>query len=288
MPRRTDIKNEDIIRLYYENGFNRRQTAEKLNCSQDLIAYRIKQLGLKPKSMSKCVISGKQTNSNLSCNIKEIINGEMLGDGHLQPNRDGTSASFRMSFGFDKKEWANYIIDKFKKEDIPLVGKGLYFRKAGKTRPNENGTWSFATKNIKQLGKIFKKWYIPNKNYNKDKKHNFNNRKHIKIVPNDLSLSKTKLLHWYIGDGSVLTSGAAILSTQCFSWEEVELLRYLLKNYGILTSHTKYNNIYIPVSERINLMKIIDMCPVSCYKYKWDKIKYGSKKTNIDGAIEIL
>lgn len=48
------------MNLYFTQKLNRRQTAEALKCSQDLIAYRLKKLNLSPKPMLECVSAGKR------------------------------------------------------------------------------------------------------------------------------------------------------------------------------------------------------------------------------------
>lgn len=282
---RTDISNEMIVDLYFNKNFNRRQCSEKLNCSQDLIVYRLKQMGLKPKNMSKCVQYIKQNSIEMSDNLYKIIDGELLGDGCVF--RTSIQADFRESFGYNKKEWAEYLILLFKNNNIPIVGNKIYKRNpSGKSK---NITWSFSTINTIQFSDIHKRWYIENKNFDIYKKKIFANRKNIKIVPTDIQLYKKTLLHWYIGDASVNLGGGCMIHTEGFNFNAVEFLRFkLLNEFDIKTSHSKKNTIYVPKSERIKLLEIIGDCPVECYKYKWNKTSNTCKlKDNFNYQINM-
>lgn len=76
MPSKTDITDEQILNLYFTQKLNRRQTAEALKCSQDLIAYRLKKLNLSPKPMSECVSAGKRRSVPMSQELLERLDGE--------------------------------------------------------------------------------------------------------------------------------------------------------------------------------------------------------------------
>lgn len=261
---RLDISNETIIDLYFNKGLNRRQTAQKLCCSQDLIAYRLKKINLKPKNMAECVYNGKKRSIIISNSLLEILDGELLGDGCL--SKYYIQADFRESFGYNKKEWAMYLINLFLDNKIPIMGKGLYERQpCGKSR---NITFVFSTKNVLELGNLHKRWYVKNINFDDKKQRMFSNRKYIKMVPIDLKITPNCLLHWYIGDATV-SSGGCSIHTDGFTQNEVEFLRFKLKNdIGIKSS--RYDCIiHIPKIERLKLLEIIGICPVECYKYKW-------------------
>jgi hypothetical protein len=269
MPHRYDITDELVIDLYFNKGMNRRQTAEYLKCSEDLILYRLKKNNLKPKNMAECVFNSKKRNISLD-NIYDILNGEMLGDGHL--HKSYKQADFRESFGFDKKEWAIYLFDMFVKNNISMCGNKIY--KKAPSGKSKNITWGFSTLKAVELGELHNKWYKKNDEYDLNKKQSFNNRKYIKIVPNDLILKPKALLHWFIGDGSMYERSGAVFYTQGFTWNEVEFLRYRLKeDVGLYSVHYKSNIIYLPKREYFKLLEIIGQCPVECYKYKWKEFK---------------
>lgn len=276
MARRNDITDCQIFDLYFKQGLNRRQTAEKLACSGDLVAYRIKKMGLRPKSMSDCVESGRKRSAPMSQELVNIMNGELLGDGGLIVYK--RQGSFRESVGFDKKEWAAYLIDIIKDNNIPIIGDKLYLRKpCGKSRKH---TWSFGTLNTIELGDLHNIWYTPNKSFSPGKPAGFDNRKFIKVVPSCLILTPISLLHWYVGDGSPSNTGNCIIHTQGFTWEQVEFLRFRLKqDLNVLTAHYQNNTISIPRREYEKMLEIIGPCPVECYEYKW-KIPHTKCRKN--------
>lgn len=276
VPKRSDITNEIIIDLYFNKGLNCRQTAEKLKCSEDLIAYRLKKLGLDPKPMAECVFAGKKRSVAIPQELVEILNGELLGDGSL--NRYYKQGDFRESFGHNKREWAEYLMGVFLNNNIPIMGQGLYKRNpCGKSK---NITWSFSTLNTIELGRLHKKWYIRNNNFDSIKPASFNNRRYIKMVPIDLKLTAKAMLHWYIGDGSVNDGKGCFLYTQGFGREEIEFLRFRLKkDLNIGSAYYLPDVIGIPKRERVKLLEIIGECPVGCYEYKWNVYAPKTKRT---------
>lgn len=271
MPVRTDIDNNIIIDLYCNKGYNKRQISEKLNCSIDLISYRLNKLSIPNKSMSECVFAAKKRNIVINGDLYSILNGEMLGDGCIISSLK--QAAFSESAGYNKKEWLEYLINIFINNKIPIMGKGIYLN-SNQKKP----TWWFSTKCAIEFNKFHKEWYIKNLNFNCNKKRNFGNRKYIKTVPLNLILDPKILLHWYIGDGAVNSRYACIMHTNGFSWNEVEYIRFLLyKQLNISTNHFKNNTIYVPRYERDKMLEIIGKCPVDCYKYKWEKLKAKRK-----------
>ena len=263
---RKDISNEKIVELYFNQNLNRRQTAQALNCSEDLISYRLKKIGLKPKSMSENVIASKKHNIKMNNNIKDLIFGELLGDGSLISNKTRTQASFRESFGYNKLEWAQWMFNWFVENKIPL-NKKIYMRKPCGKSPNVS--FSFSSKFIQEFSHIHKQWYNVNENYNNKEISTWNNRKYIKKVPQNLKLNLKILLHWYIGDGTRCSNGC-VLHTECFSKEEINFLIFRLKkDLGILSNHMKKNTIYITAKSTRNMLEMMQ-CPVDCYKYKWN------------------
>ena len=266
MPYRKDITNEQVIDLYFNKGLNRRQTAEYLKCSQDLVSYRLKQLELLPKLMSDCVEAGKKLNISFTKEFLEILDGEMLGDGCILKYKN--QGSFRESFGFDKIEWAQHIFDLLKLNNIPIIGDKIYKREpSGKSN---NISWGVGSNNVWELGDAHRRWYVKNINYNENLGQGFNNRIYIKTVPKDLILSANCLLSWYIGDATIYNKGGCMIHSEGFTTNEVEFLRYRLQqDFNILTTHRPNNTIYVPFAERIKLLEIMGECPVECYKYKW-------------------
>lgn len=284
MPRRGDISDETVLGLYFGRGLNRRQTAEALGCSQDLVSYRLKKLGMKPKSMSECVISGNRRSVPMSRECLERLDGEMLGDGHINLGVGG-SGSFRESFGHDKRMWAEWLMGFWMDQGVP-VGSGIHVKKPSGKSPNPS--FGFSTKETVELGNVHRRWYVRNNNFDPKMVRTFSNRKFIKTVPADIVLTARALLHWYIGDGTSQKHGGCMFYTGGFKVQECEYLRLrLLKDLGIRSTMKDGTNIYVPRADWMRMLEIAGECPVQCYAYKWEYSMTMPKPRNMDTSIDM-
>jgi hypothetical protein len=189
-----------------------------------------------------------------------IIDGEMLGDGHLH-----MPSSFQASFAESgsRKEWIQYLQKKFDSAGIPTCPVVK--------RKDKDNEWCMKTTCTIELGDTHRRWYIKNPNFKSMNKRCFTNRKFIKRVPPDICLSQKTMLHWFIGDGTVRKGSSGKLCTNGFLYEECELLRYaLLRDFGIKTTHSSSGEILLPRKELCMMLEIIGPCPVACYAYKWN------------------
>ena len=121
-------------------------------------------------------------------------------------------------------------------------------------------TVHLTTPNTVQLYEIRQKWY---------------NKQGTKIIPSDLILTPDKVLHWYIGDGSLkkrknkdesLSLSSIELCTQGFNEEEAERLSNLIKkDLGITAKAYKDRSIVITHQANITgFLRYIDRAlPVS-------------------------
>lgn len=188
---------------------------------------------------------------NLSKSFLSIIEGELLGDGNLR-----REYGFQGRYKHDNK-YRSYIVwlkNIFTKNKIPT--SKIY------KRVMENSiTYSFYTYSTKEFGELYKKWYPNNK----------------KVPPQDLILNKKMLLHWYLGDGSlVFRSGrnknnkSIRIYTDAFSKKSIINLIKQIKNLvGISPTYQKSRNcIFIKDNDVIRFIKFLGKSPVKCYKYK--------------------
>ncbi len=151
----------------------------------------------------------------------EIVNGCLLGNGCIFSDR-GKYFRFKLT-AKDKKflEWVGMMLAPF--------GKVSY------TRDERNGTHILYFRHP-IIRKLRKKWY---------KKVN---GKTIKIVPNDLELTPTTLLFWYLGDGSLIRHlnpnrvPYVVLATNNFAKEDVKLLIEKLQKLNLSFYPIKYKS----------------------------------------------
>jgi len=95
----------------------------------------------------------------------------------------------------------------------------------------------------------------------------------IKVIPNDLILTKEKCLHWYLGDGYAEGKNAKF-STCGFQWEEVRRLATLMRELGFRASVDRHSGGYpvlrlLTADSRVFLEWLGD-CPVKGYEHRWN------------------
>lgn len=97
-----------------------------------------------------------------------------------------------------------------------------------------------------------------------------------KIVPVNVNITDLSLAVWYFDDGSNdgSTRRRAVLCTNSFSFDEVDLLRYILKNQFNISSTTRKGN---NISEKLivitkqsfdTLIDIVSKYSIECMKHK--------------------
>jgi len=123
-------------------------------------------------------------------------------------------------------------------------------------------SWRLTSKVDERLTKEYQRWYPEGK----------------KIVPKDITLDKSTLLWWYLGDGSLYRKKSRpnyrriVLCTQGFTFEDVNFLKAKLEELiGTDSIYIEENQIVIGRKALCNFIKIIGLkSPVSCYEYKFD------------------
>jgi hypothetical protein len=100
----------------------------------------------------------------------------------------------------------------------------------------------------------------------------------IKIIPNDLILTRTICLYWYIGDGGLIqnykneTTSELILNTNSFSSQEIDnILLPQMILYNAYKRPKKNGYVIVIPRKSINLFfDFIGECPIDEYKHKWN------------------
>ncbi len=151
-------------------------------------------------------------------NLHEILNGTLLGDASI--GEKSKKYFYYKHVAKDGKylEWQNTLLNQFDiRGFIGLDNKIGNIQRLG---------FYLNSFNDKDLINLHSKWYIP-----KDGKN-------FKIVPRDIELTPTVLLHWYLGDGCLARNKenripCITFATNCFSKEDVEFLIRELKMVGL-------------------------------------------------------
>lgn len=239
-----------------------KQVANYFHCSVDTIARYLKDYNIPSNS------SSDYTDKTLLTPLEqEVVEGAMLGDGHLEKHKNGISACLR--YCSKSKQHIEYINNYMVK-----YSSGIKYQEYCDKRTNKIYTkYSMRTKSNQGFTQLYDKWYI----------------NQVKHIPNNLILTPLICLIWYIGDGSLnnnKNSQLIKLSTHCFLKEEQEqILLPQLKQFhpclykaGINKKGQEQYCIYIPHYYIKDFLNYIGECPFEDYQYKWEYKEYLYKK----------
>jgi transposase len=201
-----------LNKLYWSDNLSQRKIAAVFNVHQRTIEISFKKYNIRTRSLSEAS-KWEQKSCNLTPDQIEIIDGLMLGDGHL----DKSNVSARIQY-----------VCKFKKIliDITKEFSQLHFSEPWGTKIS-NESWR--TKN--------KCWFIKSSFYNDLLVHRNRWYKDIKIIPNDVMLTAKSFYWWFIGDGYIKNK-CVELCTDNFKHVHLEKLQLKLNNLGYKSSIT--------------------------------------------------
>lgn len=182
---------------------------------------------------------------------KEILDGAMLGDGSFFKGKRAKNAY--LSYTSNKLDHVDYIFQHFKEfcGYAQVKMKEIFDKRTQKTYTR----YYFTSKSFSFFTELHDRWYKPKK-----------------IVPDNIILTPTTKLVWYIGDGCLRKDGRIVLCTNCFSEESIrEILLPQLINYTPTIGYSrKEPMIIIPRNKSRLFLNDIGECPVRSYSYKWD------------------
>jgi len=192
--------------------------------------------------------------------VKEIIDGLLLGDASLQYR--GKTSKARPRFGYNCKhhDFAKWVAD-------TLHAEGLGF---GPIHPKPNGygtgeTFQVMSRCDDLLSEFWERWYPSGK----------------KVLPPDLTLTRTIANLWYVGDGGFDSCKGYLrqigIAAHRYSDEDRDRLAGMLADQGIKTS-VRRKMIYITKRSIPYFLDWIGEPPHPCYQYKWDFSQYVSKQ----------
>lgn len=202
---------------------------------------------------------------------ESVLIGSLLGDGQLRPyNRQ-----------------SNISVPRFKKKNkfydhVCFVAKALFtkwedriFTVNGKLNGNIFQHFEISSYAHRELVDIYRKWYPASVGYKK-------------VVPDDIVLDSTSLLHWFLDDGySLRVKGAkyktvfVVFCSESFSPDhQMFLCETMEKTFGLKTKLLRLKNrgtgyrIKVPTTEVEHFFDLIGPCPaeVPSMAYKW-KVK---------------
>lgn len=204
-----------------------------------------------------------------------IINGLLLGDGHLSLKGKAKNASLIVKRALKDIEYSKYHVSIFKDH---VTESGLKSKTRFDKRTNKYYKYcDFSLKASPELTNIYNKWYCNKK----------------KIIPLDLKLNNEIIATWLCDDGWVKKSKNNYFeigfATNGFTLHEVEFLKNLLierynENIGTCyTGKSKQKIIYL--SDYVARKLIIDIDKVFPLgmerKKKWDGVEFPPPNQSI-------
>ena len=186
---------------------------------------------------------------------REIIIGNILGDGYLCPSKHRTT-NLEIKQAERNKEYVFWLYEKLKN-----------LCKSPPRQRKDNLQWYFGTRYTQEFTDLRRIFYLDNK----------------KIIPkniSDLLKSPLSLAIWYMDDGTLdyrpKDHFAFYLMTHCFSVKDTyQLVKTLRKNFGIestvfnnLIRGKRYSRIYIGTKGRERFIKVVRPYILDCFKHK--------------------
>jgi hypothetical protein len=255
------LSHEDKLMManLYKSGLSSTYIANLYKTCDTHVLYTIKRLGV---VIRKHNIHSTKRCSNLSAYDISVLNGELLGDGCLTIQKNGNTPHFQHTS--IHKEYSEYLcrnLSFLQDSTVQVIPAKSYIRKDDRIR-NHKESYHICSKSDLCLRYFRDIWYPDGK----------------KIVPKNLFISRSTLLHWWLGDGSIhkrftkagCSHITAKFSTQGFSDEEIDFLSYnLLKRFGIKTSRQNCKSLYIWKESHTTFFNAIGKPPFESLAYRW-------------------
>lgn len=244
-------KISDEIAKKYQNGMSTYDIGKELDAHPKLINDVLKSENIARRSIKETNHRRFAKNIPMTKQLKEMIDGWLLGDGNL--SFTGVQAYF--SFVSKYEEYANYVAKQF-------IDEGMVCRQYhGIDKIYKTDHYRLMTPSTIQIGNLYHKWYKNGK----------------KIVPVDLELTHACIKNWIMDDGTIdKKKGYLRLCTCAFTIDECEILSNKLNefignpNSSWVIEKTKNPRIYVTKIETKKLLEKIGACDVTCFKYKWN------------------
>ena len=246
-------KDKEIIEMYNE-GFSTVQIAEKYYVKHQSINKLLRKYNVILRNRKNSLFLRFANYTKISDNCMEMMNGWLLGDGHLGYSNSGQTY-FQMTSKHE--EYIKYIKNILEKEKLKCYILKCFNKK------QQTYYWKLNTNRTVQFKKLRDKWYFDRN----------------KIVPQDIVLSNDAIKNWIMDDGSVdKRDGILTLNTQGFTKKGCEFLSEKLNriiSVGKISinmvKRAKYPVIKINRIATESLFNIIGKCYINCFQYKWER-----------------
>jgi hypothetical protein len=303
MPKLREVPlKEELVDLYQTQGLSLRGVAAYYQGSVPLVKKWLNHYGILANPSGVNLTYAPANYVTITPELDEILTGELLGDGSItwgDSLRKEASRSGVFSYCTAKEGYLQWLFSRL--GELGLARAGNITSRVTPPTTHANGlynlrdTYSFRAKTrfYRELLDYRQRWYVNG----------------VKHPPTDLLITATVLLHWFIGDGTLLkiTSSRSrgkgeyqysrvVLCTNGFTWNECEALAAKLNTLGLpfrvqkhrqtfkgVASYNPQLHLPRPAENTAKFFAFIGECPqaiVRDYGYKWDwAVKRVEKKT---------
>jgi len=254
------IGKEWLYQEYVIRKKSMKEIARELGIHYKIVSNLLKQYDIPIRNVNEAVSSVSNFYHKLSDYFRQVLDGSLT-----KPKSLNSNSCYQHT---DKhKNYIEWLRQQFIDESLEC-GK-IYEKEYKKLNAK---AYCFSTRRYPCLTEQYYRWYSDSK----------------KIIPDDLKLTPTVVLHWYIGDGSLIkpSKGKPFIhfATNCFTFEEVNFLVDQLNELGLkayLRTGTEYRTkrkfpyIVLSVKSTLDFFDFIGSCPEPIkqdYNYKWELI----------------
>lgn len=243
---------KDIIINRYLSGERTRNICKDYGVSYVTILRWLKKWNVKIKCRSEAIHLSKTKSYKWTIKQKEILDGELLGDGCLTKYNDRKYGNYIFVLGSIIQEHCLNIKRLFPKgifnNKTPYHIKSERFRKGI--------FYCLRSRSDPYLTEQRKRWYPQG----------------VKIVPQDIKITPVVLYYWYIGDGCLVRRKGRIkniqLSTDGFSNENLILLKEKMLDLNLKVSICN-KRLLIFRGETKRLLNLLPKNKIKGYDYKF-------------------
>lgn len=265
MPRPFMFTDDEVRQMsdLYAAGWGTTEIPRRVGfvCTPAQVKYALHKSGISFRAYG---LGRPQKTLPLSAATRRMIDGMMLGDGHLLRIKPPlVNSGFSMLVAARHADFVSWVGQYFTQDSVPFASG-----KRDNSWPGSEAI-TLSTVKTKEFTELRTRWYPEG----------------TKIVPQDLVLSPELVSAWHMGDGTLHKYGGATLSTNCFTHDDVVFLVSLFADIGIAATVKKHVRgaggfgiagtvdwlLYIPRKEG-NLKRLFDFigpCPVPSLRYKW-------------------
>jgi hypothetical protein len=204
--------------------------------------------------MNTLVLRHYKASLTMSDRQKQLLEGMLLGDGHLERQKGGLTARLKIEHSVNQAAYVAWKHDEWRDWVCTPPRERQKRNRLGTVSTNIG----FSTLSHVELERFRERFY----------------RDRRKVVPENLELTPLSMAVWFMDDGSRKSSQCRglYLNTQSFTAAEVELLRWVInRDIGVETSVRKQPDglqMYIPSHSVADFMAVIicNLLPSMMYK----------------------